>query len=153
RAHYDLGLALCNLGEIESAVKEFNQAISLRGGSYADAHYELGRLYALEQKPDLALQSFETAIAQNENFPEAYNALGQIHYQAGRLPEAAGAYRKAITQRGGEFARAHHNLGVALFDLAQDDEAISEFSEAIKQQPAFPKAYRNLGRALYRKGE
>src|SRR5205085_11020411 len=50
RAHYDLGLALYSLGNVPEAAVEFKSAINLRGGSYPDAHYELGRIYAAEQK-------------------------------------------------------------------------------------------------------
>ena len=45
RAHYDLGLALYNMGDAEARPKNSARQSSLRGGSYPDAYYELGRIY------------------------------------------------------------------------------------------------------------
>ena len=94
--------------------------------------------------------SFQTAISQNEKFPEAHHELGLALYRNGKLPDSVASFRAAIQQRGGDFARAHHNLGLALADLNVLDEATKEFRLAIEQQPVFPRAFRNLGRTLYR---
>jgi tetratricopeptide (TPR) repeat protein len=45
-----------------------------------------------------------------------------------------------------------NNLGVALFNLGQLDQAISHYRTAIKLDPNFGKAHNNLGNALARKG-
>ena len=48
---------------------------------------------------------------------------------------------------------AHNNLGVALANEGRVDEAIREFSEALRIQPNFADARNNLATMLERKKE
>jgi len=62
------------------------------------------------------------------------------------------AYRQAITLRP-DYADAYSNLGVALIDKGQLDEAIVACRQAITLRPDYANAYRNLGAALADKGQ
>ena len=48
---------------------------------------------------------------------------------------------------------AHYNLGLALDDKHEMDEAIREFHEALQMQPEYAEAHNNLGLALGDKGQ
>jgi len=48
---------------------------------------------------------------------------------------------------------AHLNLGSALDEKGQSDEAIREFQEALRLKPGYAQAHNNLGVALVRKGQ
>jgi protein O-mannosyl-transferase len=48
---------------------------------------------------------------------------------------------------------AHNNLGVALFNQGQTDEAIRQYQEAIRLLPSCADAHYNLGNAYGRKGQ
>ena len=50
-------------------------------------------------------------------------------------------------------AEAHSNLGNALQDKGQLDEAIAAYRQAIALKPNYPEAYSNLGNALRDKGQ
>jgi tetratricopeptide (TPR) repeat protein len=52
-----------------------------------------------------------------------------------------------------DYAAAHNNLGVALADKGQMDEAIQEYQKAIDVEPTYARAHDNLGRALQAKGK
>jgi predicted negative regulator of RcsB-dependent stress response len=70
--------------------------------------------------------------------------------QSGDTKGAIAEYRAAIAQRG-QFPQAHANLGGALLDAGQYDEARRELTTAIQQDPS-PKAeyYFNLGMVCYK---
>jgi tetratricopeptide (TPR) repeat protein len=48
---------------------------------------------------------------------------------------------------------AHYNLGIALHDHGETDQAISHYREAIELRPSYSEAHYNLGRLLAEKGE
>ena len=48
---------------------------------------------------------------------------------------------------------AHYNLGIALHDHGETDEAISHYRQAIELRPGYAEAHYNLGRLLAERGE
>lgn len=48
---------------------------------------------------------------------------------------------------------AHNNLGIALVEKSQLDEAIGHYREALRLRPDYAEAYNNLGIALGKKGQ
>ncbi len=61
-------------------------------------------------------------------------------------------WRTTLTRNPGCWM-AHNNLGIALFEKGQLDEAIAHYRTTLKMQPDFWDADYNLGSALLRKGE
>jgi serine/threonine-protein kinase len=66
--------------------------------------------------------------------------------------EAAGHFRAALALRP-ESGGIHYNLGYALRETGQLDEAVREFRTAIDLAPKFVLAHNELGRALYGKNQ
>ncbi|MGA7274718.1 MAG: tetratricopeptide repeat protein, partial [Candidatus Udaeobacter sp.] len=48
---------------------------------------------------------------------------------------------------------AHYNLGIALHDQGETDQAITHYRQAIELRPGYAEAHYNLGRLLAEKGE
>jgi len=69
-----------------------------------------------------------------------------------RPEEAARFLSGAVTIRPRSFA-AHNNLGLALIEKSQLDEAIAEFRTAIRLKPDYWEAHSNLGLALVKQGK
>jgi Flp pilus assembly protein TadD len=69
----------------------------------------------------------------------------------GRLDEAITEYREALRIKK-DFAKAHHNLGLALYDKGRLDEAIAAYREALRINKDNSTAHNSLGAALERKG-
>ena len=68
------------------------------------------------------------------------------------MDEAIACYEKAI-KLDSKLARAHVNLGNALFRKGRKDEAIARYHNAIALDPKYAAPHHNLGRALYGKGQ
>ncbi len=86
--------------------------------------------------------------------PRAVNCYNQGRelQQQGRLPEAEGAYRKAVKIEPG-FVEAYNNLGNVLVDLDRYPEAIRAYRKAIDLSPDHPMLFNNMGNALQLHGE
>jgi tetratricopeptide (TPR) repeat protein len=80
-----------------------------------------------------------------------HNNLGEALAAAGRLPEAAAAFRRALALQS-RYATAHHNLGQALQRQGQIEAALDPLRRAAELEPAFAPAladaHYNLGNHL-----
>lgn len=97
-AHDSLGIVLAKLSRIPDAVSEFERALSLAGGIYADAHYNLGIALFQSGETDRAMEQFRNAIEQRDNFPEAHYNLGVALASIGRNHEASIELEKYLLQ-------------------------------------------------------
>ena len=94
-------------------------------------------------------------MAKDERFdPTGFYNLGNTLAQLGDANGAVDAYRKAISQRRGNYARAQNNLGVVLIRLGRWEEAAAALDSAVKQENgAYAEARFNLGRVHWLRGE
>lgn len=93
----------------------------------------------------LAEERFDPAFFYNTG-----NALARI----GESDAAVEAYRKAVSQRRGNYARAQHNLGVVLTRLGRWEEAEEALTAALKLESfTYAEASYNLGRLHALRGE
>ena len=95
------------------------------------------------------------AMARTEKLDPVYfyntgNALARL----GATEDAVEAYRKAIEQRHGNYARALNNLGVLLLRQGEWDKAQEAFVSALKlENSRYGEASFNLGRVYAARGE
>ena len=143
--HSNLGLALKELGELETAVKCFDKAISI-DASYAEAFYNRGIALHDMEKFDSAIESYSNAIALNANFAESYNNKGLSYQAKKQLIQARDCYLQAI-QMSPRYSQALNNLGVVHKELGNLNEAVDCFQKAIELVPNFTEAHYNLGLA------
>ena len=78
--------------------------------------------------------------------------LALTRQQIGRWRDGETLFRHAIMVTGDNYL-AQNNLGSALLERGQVDEAIAHLREAIKADPAYATAHSNLGAALVKKGQ
>ena len=73
KAHYNLGIAYFNLGQIESALESYNAAINIKP-DYKFCYYNIGLVY--EHKNDLknALKYYNNALDIDPKFPYAIHS-------------------------------------------------------------------------------
>ena len=79
--------------------------------------------------------------------PQTSAALAKSLLQAGRLPEAAAAYR-ALLAVNPNIAEFHNELGKILVRLSQKDAALDSISKCVALAPQFAEGHNNLGNVL-----
>ena len=102
KAHRNLANALMKQSDYEQAILHYKKALDLLPGKDASAsrtHFALGNAY--ESLHDLRNASVEffKAIEMDSNFVEAYNRLGIILADMGRVEEAVALFQKALQLR------------------------------------------------------
>ncbi|MBM4002917.1 MAG: tetratricopeptide repeat protein [Planctomycetes bacterium] len=137
------------LGDMDKAVAEYSTAVEL-DPSNAVAHCKLG-LAKLESDWEGAVRAFDEAIRCNAQYADAYYHRG-IAYRNNGSPwwfQALADLRRAI-QLNPEHANARVAVGVmksieATWDPAKSalqlQQALAEFTEAIRLEPANPVLY------------
>jgi len=90
---------------------------------------------------------YRTTIARNPACGMAYNNLGNILYQANRMPEAMDLLKQAL-RINPENDAAYYNLGNVLLRTGRTSEAIEQYEQALRINPDHAKAHNNLGNVL-----
>lgn len=95
------------------------------------------------------------AMLGEERFdPQFFYNTGNALARLDESEAAADAYRKAVAQRHGNYARAQHNLGVVLTRLGRWNEAEEALKAALKLESFnYAEASYSLGRLLALRGE
>src|SRR5205823_6140610 len=92
---------------------------------------------------------YRTTIARNPACWMAQVNLGNILYQANRIPEALDLFNQAMRIKP---AVAHYSLGNALLQKQRTLEAIDEYRRALAIDPDEAETHNNLGNALLLRG-
>lgn len=132
-AHFNLGVVLKSLGQLDDAVASYRRALQLNPG-FAEAHSNLGNALKDLGQLENAVTSYRRALMIKSNSATAQNSLGIALKDQGKLYAAIECYRKAIEIKP-DYAEAHSNLGNALKDLGQLEEAMASFRRALEIDP------------------
>ena len=111
------------------------------------------RLVALERKAE-ALDELRLMIHVDRFDPAFFFNTGNALARLGDANAAADAYRKAVSQRRGNYSRALNNLGVVLTRQGRWDEAHEVLVSALTQENfIYAEASYNLGRLHLLRGQ
>jgi tetratricopeptide (TPR) repeat protein/serine/threonine protein kinase len=150
-AHYNLGLALKDQGDLEGAIAHYRKASEFNQ-KFAGAHTSLGK--ALWNKGDLdgAIVHYRKAIEIHREYAPLHYNLGNVLRKKGDLDGAIASYREAV-KLDPKHAKAYTNLGLALRGKGDLNGAITSYREAVKLDPQLVEVRTNLGQALHEKGD
>ncbi len=112
----------------------------------------LGAALKGEGRHKEALAQFDSAIASNPDYADAYSNRGVTLQEMGRLEEAIASFDKAIELRP-DYAEAHSNRGLVMQELGRLEEAIVSHRRALAIDPNYAAAHSNLGNALLLTGQ
>ena len=105
---------------------------------------ELVNIYDGKRKVTQAMESFNHAIALDNENAGAYHDLGCLYLQWGKVPEAIEALRKAIALLP-NYATAYNNLALAFESAGNAAQAIMCLKKALDIKPDLAEAWNNLG--------
>lgn len=161
--HNKAGLCLAMIGDLEGALQEFDEALTITD-TYAEAHLnraivlqELGRFG--EAREDLR-RADELDRADQSEFPSdvghriamGHAKLGDLYLVADHPEEAAAHYKKALGVRA-RFVDIRGKYAEALIEMGRWDEAQEQLEKILEINPAFSSARLRLGVVLLRKGD
>jgi tetratricopeptide (TPR) repeat protein len=95
---YNLGNSYARLGETESAVEAYREAITQRRGKYSRAYNNMGVLLLRDGRWDEAYDAFIQALKiERFHYAEASYNLGRLYAARGQKDLAAREWRRALT--------------------------------------------------------
>jgi tetratricopeptide (TPR) repeat protein len=101
-----------------------------------------------------AVELLRSTLAEERFDPPAFYNAGNALARLGETDAAVEAYRKAVSQRHGNYSRAQHNLGVVLTRLGRWDEAEEALTAALRLENGnYAEASYSLGRLHALRGE
>ncbi len=150
-AHYNLGLALVHIGNLDQANSQFLEAIRIKP-SDAKTNLNLGVNAAMRGNHDLAMTYFYKALQAKPDYAEAHKNLGIALMQKGNLDDAVSQLREALKILPSD-PEIPYLLGRVLAKQGNHDEAGKYFTMALEIKPDYAEAHNNLGIALARKGK
>lgn len=143
----------------EELEQRFLRQLEANGGNCTQSIVNLAKVCAETGRHEEALRYLKQLIALS-NDPEehaAYHlALGANMERVGDFPGAVKFYRNALGMEPCNrqtWYFIHNNLGYSLNQLGQHDEAIPYLRHAIKIDPDYSNAHKNLGLAMEAKGQ
>ena len=148
-----LGLAYFSVGEELEAEGQFLHALKL-DPHFTDVRNNLGMAYAAQEKFDLAIESFQKAIADPTYLtPEkVYLNWGNTLATMGEPGEAGEMYRKSLDVNP-NYARGHYELGLFLEEQGDVPGAIEELLMAWPGLQKMPDLNLKLGELYMEKGD
>lgn len=150
RTHNALGNAYFNLGRIDEAIGEYEEALRLRP-SYSGVHNNLGTAYAKTGRIDEAILEFRLTLQHKPGSARAHFNLGRAYSITGRLADAIAEFGEAILLKP-DYPQYRQELAGIYFTIGRVDEAIEVYGEALRLDPNYTGARYNLGLALLKSG-
>jgi tetratricopeptide (TPR) repeat protein len=147
-----LGISQCLDEELEPAEQSLHKAIALNP-RFQDAYLVLGDVLE-QEKPHEALELFRRTMASDPKLPVAYYYFGRLALQLneGPIDETIRILRKAVALDPG-FADGHYELGRALEEGNNVNEAITQFEQCLRLNPKLFKAQYRLAILYKKRGE
>jgi len=98
------------------------------------------------------LAAYTKLLKQDPDNPLRHDAVGLLHLQGGRGPEAVSEFRASLALNP-DSAPTAYNLGLALSMARQYEQAAAAFRDAIRLAPDYAEAHNNLGAMLHAFGQ
>lgn len=140
-AWYLLAIARERAGDFASSVRAYDKALQLIP-AHAEVANDMGRLAYRMGMKETAEKLFAHYVSAHPDNAEGVNNLACAVRDQGRYEEAIEVLRPAI-QANPEAAVLWNTLGSVLAEQGEPDGAVTFFDEALRLQPAFPKAQYN----------
>jgi adenylate cyclase len=119
------------------------------------AHYAKGQVLRVQGRPGDAIPEYETALASDRNWVNAYSALGYCKLYTGSIDGVIPLVEQAIrlSPRDPEIGNCYFRIGQVHMVQSRTDEAIVWLEKARSTNPRHPQFHAYLASAYALKGE
>ncbi len=145
-AHGNLGLALYDAGDMQGALRHYEEALKIRPDSI-ETNNNLGLLLMNFNKWDEAVTRFEKVLSLKPDYGKAHNNLGMALAANGVMDGAISRFRQAIIINN-DNNEAHYNLAIALEIEGDRKGAIKHLREVLRIEPGDQEAALRLNALL-----
>ncbi len=136
------GVALQRDGQSDEAATAYQNALRL-DHDLVEVHYNLGILWLVQNKPDLAKAEMTTYTLRRPNDTRGWLKLGIAQLQGGESKLAGRSFSTVLTLKTDE-AEAFNGLGLASLQLGIPRDASEWFAAAVQSRADFAPALLNL---------
>ena len=153
----NFGAILATAGRPADAERALLRALSIDPANsnarhvFAEFNFRQAEAHRVAGEADQALERYRSAIELDPNHFEAFNNLGNLLQERGRLTESLEAHRRAASLRP-SMPEVQFNLGNTFLNAGQYEEATRAYEAAITLRPDYVHAINNLGNALRARG-
>jgi tetratricopeptide (TPR) repeat protein len=151
RAYLSRGSARWTNGQLEPALKDYDQCIALNSRN-AKCYIGRGNVYSDQGRYDEALKDFDHALRLKPDLADGYNGRGSSLAYRGQLDAAIREFNRAI-ELDSEFAQAYYNRANAYDSKGDLDAAIDSYDHVIQLRADHAKAYNSRGSVHDKRGE
>lgn len=144
---FDRAIRLARAGKLEQAVPILRAIIHKRP-QFAPAHFNLGLVYRLQNKPEQAIYHFRQSAKLNPKDPLPLVELTRVALDLGKLDDAEG-YLRTLRQRHANHPEIPLLAGSLAVLRGQWKEAREEFQKALRTRPNDFRITYNLGIVAY----
>ena len=155
--HRLAGLSYLKLKNNALAISSLTRAVTLKSKAFS-TYLGLGQAYFNMQRYDSSIdalnQGEQFLAAEKEPEKEKYKLVqlrGYAYYQLEKFNEAVNDLQAAIRVSSAEWAD-YSQLGIALYNLKRDDEAIQALLKALAMKPGHSVTAEYLAKAYFRRG-
>jgi tetratricopeptide (TPR) repeat protein len=140
-AYINRGVIYKELGEVELALKDYNQALAINPQS-TEGYSNRGNLLISLKRYDEALIDLNKAIKLNSSFEKSYFNRGNCYYFLKDYERALADFSTSI-KLNPHNSSAHNNRGMTYAHLKKWDESLENFNAAIRVKADYASAYYN----------
>lgn len=146
------GNLLTRASQFDRALADFDEVLSIQGGSSAPAYAGRGLVYRMKGDLDRAIAEYDRAIAADARFAAAYAGRGRVFLAQKRIDKALIEFDRALAQDT-RSADAHAGRGLALLAKGRAAEANVDFERALEINPGDVTALFGRGLSFFASGQ
>jgi len=132
-AQFEKAAAMSKEGKVDEAIAVYRE-VEAKHPDMPEVHYNLGTLYARQEKWPEAEAAFKKAVELAPDNTQAHVLLADVHSRMGRTDEAVAELERLVAKSPDD-PKLRFELGLLYQKARRNEEAFAAFDEARKRDP------------------